>query len=503
VANVLFANYNALVNFVTTKRSTEMKNINNLLSWRILGLILCVQLFASARLANDALNTNTTEHKKGLVYIFEIRQEIGKPVWRITQKAFEEAIALKADYILIHINTYGGRVDIADSIRTKILNSLIPVLVFIDNQAISAGALISIAADSIYMRSGGSIGAATVVNQTGQAVPDKYQSFMRSTMRATAEAHGKDTLISGNDTIYRWRRDPHIAEAMVDPQRGLKDLVDSGKVLTLTVDEAIKVGYCEGKASGIDEVLKMAGIGEFEMKQYKLSGVDQIIVFLLNPIVQTILILLIIGGIYFELQAPGIGLPLAISIAGALLYFAPLYIEGLAENWEVLIFIAGLILLGLEIFVIPGFGITGISGILLMLVGLTMGLIDNVVFELEGLNAFSKVAKVFIRIFITVFASFLFSLWISRKVGTTNLFKNISLDASQDKSEGFIGIDTRQKKMIGKIGIAHTVLRPSGKVKIEGELFDAVSEIGFIDKGIEVKVTHDETGQLYVIKLVK
>ena len=124
---------------------------------------------------------------------------------------------MRAQYILIHMNTYGGMVNIADSIRTKILNSSIPVMVFIDNQAISAGSLISIACDSIYIRPGGSIGAATVVNQTGEAVPDKYQSFMRSTMRATAEAHGKDTIIEGNDTIIRWHRDPKIAEAMVDP----------------------------------------------------------------------------------------------------------------------------------------------------------------------------------------------------------------------------------------------------------------------------------------------
>ncbi|MBN2523655.1 MAG: hypothetical protein JXB24_10305, partial [Bacteroidales bacterium] len=327
-----------------------MKNLKFTANWRILGLLLSFQILFSSNVADDSIFADTISEelhqktalaKKGLIYVFEIRKEIAKPVWRITQEAFEEAQLLKADYILIHMNTYGGMVNIADSIRTKILNSSIPVLIFIDNQAISAGALISIAADSIYMRSGGSIGAATVVSQSGEAVPDKYQSFMRSTMRATAEAHGKDTVIQGNDTIYVWHRDPHIAEAMVDPLLVVDGIVDSGKVLTLTTEEAIKVGYCEGKANTIREVLEISGLADYEIKRYELKSLDRIILLLLSPVVQSLLILLIIGGIYFELQTPGVGFPLGIAIAAALLYFAPLYLEGLAQNWEILAFVLG------------------------------------------------------------------------------------------------------------------------------------------------------------------
>ena len=178
-----------------------MKTLKNSYYIKALFLLLCLQVFTSSEVADekqlseskpDSVAGEVISTGKGMVFIFEIRKEIAKPAWRITQEAFEEAVSLKADYIFIHMNTYGGMVNIADSIRTKILNSPIPVIVFIDNQAISAGALISIAADSIYMRPGGSIGAATVVNQTGEVVPDKYQSFMRSTMRATAEAHDRE-----------------------------------------------------------------------------------------------------------------------------------------------------------------------------------------------------------------------------------------------------------------------------------------------------------------------
>ena len=486
-----------------------MKHLFRIKIYRLAGLLLSILFLGATRIASDTIQnpaakdsimTTAVKNMKGLVYIFEIRKEIAKPVWRITQEAFKEAQELHANYILIHVNTYGGMVNIADSIRTKILNSSIPVMVFVDNQAISAGALICIAADSIYMRPGGSIGAATVVNQSGEVVPDKYQSFMRSTMRATAEAHGKDTIIKGTDTTIVWHRDPHIAEAMVDPRLVVEGVVDSGKVLTLTVDEAIQVGYCEGKVNSINELLEKTGLSEYEVKRYELRAVDKIIVFLLNPIVQSLLILLIIGGIYFELQTPGIGFPLGIAVLAALLYFAPLYIEGLAQNWEILAFVAGVILLVLEIFVIPGFGIAGISGILLILVSLTLGVIDNVIFEFKGIAALIIVAKVFARILATVLVAFGLSLWLSQKVGTAGFFKGLALDAQQEKSEGFIGIDTHQKEMIGKTGTAYTVLRPSGKVRIEGELFDAMAEIGFIQKGDTVKVIRDEAGQLYVIK---
>ncbi|MCB0506611.1 MAG: nodulation protein NfeD, partial [Cyclobacteriaceae bacterium] len=160
------------------------------------------------------------------------------------QKAFVEAEEWNADLILIDMNTYGGMVIHADSMRTKILNSKIPVWVFINNNAASAGALISIACDSIYMRKGANIGAATVVNQTGEAMPDKYQSYMRSTMRSTAEAKG---------------RNPEIAQAMVDESIKVDGVSDSGKVLTFTAIEAMQHGFCEGMHESVKELLEANG----------------------------------------------------------------------------------------------------------------------------------------------------------------------------------------------------------------------------------------------------
>ena len=460
-------------------------------------LIILALLLLAAQPAGESPDPYA---RKTIVYIFEMTDQIAPPAWRITQKAFEEAEQMGADLIIIHMNTYGGMLDAADSIRTKILNSRIPVYVFIDNNAASAGALIAIACDSIYMRPGGSIGAATVVNQTGEVVPDKYQSFMRSTMRATAEAHGRDTIISGNDTIVKWHRDPKIAEAMVDPSIYIKGITDTGKVLTFTTEEAIQFGFCEGSAENIDQILELAQVENYEIKRHTLTALDKIIGFLLNPMISGLLIMVIVGGIYFELQSPGIGFPIAASVTAAILYFAPLYLEGLAQNWELVIFIAGIILIGVEMLAIPGFGVAGISGILLVITGLTLAMVDNLVFELEWDIAFTEVVKKFFIVITSMFLSFILSLYLGKKLFTARSFAGLALESRLDTEDGFLGVESKPRELVGKSGVANSVLRPSGKVAIDDEIYDAVSEYGFIEKGEKVKVIKYESGQIHVIK---
>ena len=174
------------------------------------------------------VNIYGNNQAKELYFSIDLKKNVGSTTWIYIQKGFEEARKANANIIIIEMNTYGGEVSFADSIRTKILNSDIPVIVFIDNNAASAGALISLACDKIYMSQAATIGAASVVDQTGQKLPDKYQSYMRATMRATAEAHGKDTVVTGNDTVVKWKRDPLIAEAMVDERTVVPNVADSG-----------------------------------------------------------------------------------------------------------------------------------------------------------------------------------------------------------------------------------------------------------------------------------
>lgn len=457
-------------------------------------------VFAAFWCGQPLMAQTDSADQKVLVYQFNINKEIAKPVWRITKKSFAEADSLGADYILIHMNTYGGMLNTADSIRTKILNSTIPTLVFIDNNAISAGALIAIACDSIYMRPGASIGAATVVNQTGEQVPDKYQSFMRATMRATAEAHGQDTIIRGKDTLLIWHRDPAIAEAMVDPRIYVPGISDTGQVLTLTTREALDVGYCEAEAETVAEVLEAAGIENYEIREFVLTPLEKIIGFLVNPVVSGLLLTIIIGGIYFELRTPGVGFPLAASILAAILYFAPLYLEGLAQHWEIALFIVGLILIAVEIFAIPGFGVAGISGIILAITGLTLSMVDNLVFTVDLGLALRMLIKALFIVLVAGVTALILTFIVTKQAFTSRKLK-FALDSTQEIDAGYVGVKAgEQSKLIGKTGTAMTVLRPAGKVEINGEVHDAKAEVGFIEKGSKVRVVRHLTGQIYVVR---
>ena len=209
----------------------------------------------------------------------------------------------------------------------------------------------------------------------------------------------------------------------------------------------------------------------------------------------------ILGGIYFEMQTPGIGFPLAIAIVAAFAYFAPLYLEGLAANWEILLFIVGLILIAIEIFVLPGFGIAGILGILCAFTALVISLLDNVNFDFEGVEP-EKIMTALTTVVVAMFGGFVISLVIGKKLFTADsgAFRNLALQSVQEKESGFVGVDTSYDDAVGKEGIAYTVLRPSGKVKIEGKIYDAMAEMAMIEKGEKIKVIKAEAAQLYVEK---
>ena len=418
------------------------------------------------------------------VFTFAIDQDIDPGMNRRVKLALEQAEALKVDLILIEMDTYGGAVTDADEIRTRILESKIPVYVFINKDAASAGALISIACDSIYMAPGASIGAATVVNGTdGAAAPDKYQSYMRSMMRSTAEATG---------------RNPQIAEAMVDEKLVVPGLSDDQSVITFSVSEAIQNGYCEGEYTSQKAILEAQNLQAAQVIAYEEKTVDTIISYFLNPAVSGILILLIIGGIYFELQTPGIGFPLALAITAALLYFIPYYLNGLAENWEILAFVIGIILLAVEFFVIPGFGVFGVAGIVLTLGGLVLGMLPNEAFDFEWVSS-AQLFEALLTVILASLAAVGLVLWLTPKVNEWGAFKHLALATTQDRAAGFTA-SVYSEDLVGKVGTVHSRLRPSGKIELEGEIFDAYSRGEFLEQGEVIVVISTEGTSLRVKK---
>ena len=453
-----------------------MKNIHNTCTWwnfvlkSATLLILCLSLPMLAQ----------AQTKK--VFVMKIRQEINPQASRYVDLALDEATNIKADVIVVDMNTYGGRVDDADYIRTKLLDFKKPVWVFINKNVASAGALISIACDSIYMQPGATIGAATVVmGGDGKAAPDKYQSYMRGMMRATAKAN---------------HRNPRIAEAMVDQNIEIDSISKKGEVITFSTDEAIKHGFCEAKVNTIEALLKRNKVKAYDLVHFELSQSEKVSNFFLNPFISGILLLIIIGGLYFELQTPGVGFPIIASIVAAILYFVPYYLSGLAEYWELAFLVIGVSLLMAEFFVIPGFGIAGVLGFLCTFGALLLMMVDNDWFDFSKVNT-GALTDSFITIGIGVIGGALAIALALPQFLKSKRFKQISLQDVMDAESGYTST-AYLDNFVGRQGIAHTVLRPSGKVKIGGELYDASTQGDFIEKDTKIIVISQEGTSLRV-----
>ena len=306
---------------------------------------------------------------------------------------------------------------------------------------------------------------------------------MRSIMRATAEENG---------------RDPRIAEGMVDENIVIDSVKQAGKVITFTTTEAIAHGYCEAKVESIKEILDRNKVTNPEIETFQLGVTEKIIAIFMNPFISGILILIIIGGIYFELQAPGIGFPLIAAVTALVLYLVPYYLNGLAEYWEIIALFIGVLLLIAEIFVIPGFGIAGIAGITLTVTSLILIMLNNDFFNFE----FVPLGDIVVASFAAIggmAGGILLLFFGGAKLTNTKAFQRIALMDTQQSSQGFT-VNSNASTMIGKKGVAFTILRPSGKVMIDDQIYDAFTRGEFVEKGEAVEVVSTEGVTLRVKK---
>lgn len=415
------------------------------------------------------------------VMVMEIKDNIDPRMKRYVDLAIGHANSTEADIVIIEMDTYGGILTDAKEIVDAIMRFEKPIWVFINADAASAGALISIACDSIYMAPGATIGAATVVESTGQKAPDKYQSYMRSIMRSTAEEKG---------------RDPRIAEGMVDEQLDLDSISPPGQVITFSTTEAIQYGYCEAKVNSIEEILERNGVADYDLYRFNLSRTEKIIAFFLNPFISGILILVIIGGIYFELQTPGVGFPGFAALVALVLYLVPYYLNGLAANWEIIALFVGIALLALEIFVLPGFGIAGIAGISLMVMSMILIMLNNDWFDF-GLVPTSSIIYATAATLGGIAGGIALLFVGGSRLTQSRYFQRVALTDTQERAQGYTS-SFISEPMKGKVGKAYTVLRPSGKVMIDDQIYDAYTRGDYIDKDTEIIVVNDEGTSLQV-----
>lgn len=453
-----------------------MGNTNIRLKAWLMGLLAVLMLIPAGIAAASGSTVAAAEGQNGakLVYYIPAERTIESGLQRFLQRAYQDAEEHQASYVILDVNTLGGRVDAALEIGELIKTSKVPTAAFVRGKAFSAGSFIALNAKQIYMEPGSTIGAAAVVNGQGEELDPsaKTVAAWSSAMRSAAEQNG---------------RNPAIAEGMVNKNRvlavpQLNKEYREGELISLTSEEALKVGYAEGIAGSREEVLKALGLEGAQIEIFNPSFSEELARFLLNPIVTTILFILGLAGIAIELFVPGFGIPGIIGAASFVLYFFGQYVAGFAGVEDMVLFVIGIILLVIEIFV-PGFGIWAIIGIVCLMSGVIMAAYDSS-------NAALSLGIGFILAM--VLAGFV--IYAFRKRGIWNKF----ILKDELKTElGYVSQPVKEY-LLGKTGKALTPLRPAGTAVFDGERVDVVTAGEFIMQGQQVTVVLVEGGRIVV-----
>lgn len=433
-------------------------------------IILFIALIAAINISAQTKN----------IYLISIDEEIGIGLVPYVSRVISEAENSNASAIIIKINTFGGRVDAATQIKDAILKSKIMTIAFINNRAISAGSLIALSCNKIIMAPGGLMGAATVVDEMGEKQSEKYQSYMRSEMRSTAEKNGRRT---------------DIAQGMVDERIIIPGLVDSTQLVTLTTEEAIKYGMADVESDDLKGGLKLLGFEDFEIINSESNWAENVVKFLNNPIVSSILIMIGIFGLIAEVKTPGWGVPGTAGLIALALFFGSSYILQLASTLDIILFIIGLMLIAAEIFVIPGFGVAGIGGILLILTSLFLSLTPSGPFF-----NFEAIALAVIQLAGSLVAAFILVLILAKFLPKSRSFSKLILDEAEKVEKGFVSYPS-EKELIGTEGIALTTLRPAGTAEINGRRIDVMTDSEYVQQGSKVVVVRAEGIKVVVREL--
>lgn len=428
-----------------------------------------------------------------IIYKVPIEGTIDLGLPPFIKRVISKAEAENAAAVIFEINTFGGRVDAATQIKDAILSSKVPTIAFINRRAISAGALISLSCEKIYMTEGGLLGAATAVDMSGKKGSEKVISFMREEMASTAEKRGRNT---------------EIARGMVDEELMFTHLVingDSiivkdiegrkeGKLISLTTEQALKYNISDGKAETLKDLINLLGYSEFLLKENIENWSEKLVRFLTNPVVASLLTTFGFLGILFELQSPGWGIPGIVGITCLILSLSASYIAQLATISDLLLIIAGFSLIMLEAFVIPGFGIVGIIGIGIVVYGLYLLLIPNVPVGEEVLSNAND--GFMIGLLGAVIGIYL----LLKLMVKTKFWKQLTAPGSQKKEDGYTN-SFGWESLTDQVGKADTDLHPSGWVIVESKRFFMISEGDFIEKGSSVKVLSVDGNRIVVKKI--
>lgn len=413
-----------------------------------------------------AAEDNPGDRPVEMVYVIPIKADIDPGMAAFVKKGIDEAEMQKADLIVFEISTFGGLVDSAIEIKDAIINSRIPSVTYVSERAWSAGALIALSGQRLVMTSGSSIGAAET-----RPKEEKYISALRKEFSATAELRGKN---------------PDLAEAMVDEDIAIDGIIAEGKLLTLTALEASQNNISDFTVDNFTGFLEEYNVAEAEIVRLERSMKEIFADIVTRPIFSIILLSIGFIALISEAIIPGWGIGGTVGLLSLGLFFSGYLINGYAHWGLILLFIIGIVLMVLELFVVPGFGITGVGGLIAIFASLYF-------FFPDPNTALGVLAAVLVLSIIALVV-------LIKLFGVSKMWKNISLIESQSGETGYTSHSDR-KSLLGAKGEALTHLRPAGTANVNGERIDVVTEGNYIEKGRKIKIIKVEGSRVVVKKM--
>ncbi|MEX2205627.1 MAG: NfeD family protein [Myxococcota bacterium] len=416
-----------------------------------------------------------------IVYVVPITGVVDLGLAPFVERVLGEATDAGAAAVILEIDTFGGRVDGAVLIRDDLLQARVPTVAFVNKRAISAGALITLAAEKIAMAGGSTVGAATPVEigmpgSPAQPVAEKTLSYMRKEFRATAESRG---------------RPPLLAEAMVDADVEIPDVIEKGKLLTLTTEEALQHKFADFRADSIDEVLSSLGCPDAEVRRSTETWAETLVRLLTHPVMSSVLMMIGLLGIMVEIRTPGFGVPGVLGIASLALFFWGHWLVRLA-GWEELLLVGfGIVLLAFEVFVTPGFGIAGVLGIGALLGGLGLSLVGTGATWRVMVEALGQVA-------VSLLLAIGVALAVLRVLPRLPFGRRLVLETGLSAVAGYESAPEGDRRWLGKRGVAASPLRPAGIAHLDGERVDVVSDGELIEAEEPIEVIRVDGNRIVV-----
>ena len=391
-------------------------------------------------------------------------------------RGLREAAEAHAAAVYLDLDTPGGRIDAAERIADAVRASAVPVYAYVNPRAYSAGALIALSSNGIYMRPGAVLGAATPVDGGGVKASEKVVSAMRGEFRALAEARGLDPL---------------IAEAMVDERVEVPGLDDADRLLTLSTNEALRVGYAKAAPAGQAELLAAIALPGARVVSLAPNWAELLVRFLTNPLVSPLLLSLGVLGLVFEIKTGAFGIGGLVSLASLGLFFGASFLVGLAGWEEVILLGIGLVAIAIEVFVLPGFGAAGILGIVALAAAIVLAMIGSSPSAADVAQALMVLGASMVITLAVAYA------WL-RHLPNSGRFGGLFLRGGAHQADGYIAAVPRSD-LVGQDGVAVTDLRPAGTAQIGQERVDVVTEGEYVAQGRAVRVVRSE-GYRHVVR---